>query len=209
MLYERRCRDCKEVKPTEYFGADEDRHDGFAVYCLACMASREAMYSGEKTCTTCGDTKPKHRFNRMLHHSDGLENRCKTCAQAAKRASRKRNPVSAETKRAYANAYRERHAERSRDYGRRRNLAKKFNMSREQYEALLAKQDGKCAICMMPESARNPRTHEVKMLAVDHHHGTSQNRGLLCQSCNTAIGLMGESAERLAAAIEYLKRFED
>jgi hypothetical protein len=42
-------------------------------------------------------------------------------------------------------------------------------------------------------------------LAVDHSHETGAFRGLLCHSCNRAIGLLGDDPARLRAAAEYLE----
>lgn len=63
---------------------------------------------------------------------------------------------------------------------------------------MLERQGGVCAICK--EKPKNGR------LAIDHLHGTDKVRGLLCSPCNTALGLFKDDPERLAAAIEYLKR---
>jgi hypothetical protein len=41
---------------------------------------------------------------------------------------------------------------------------------------------------------------------VDHDHGTGAIRGLLCSSCNQALGQMKERPELLRAAAEYLER---
>jgi len=46
----------------------------------------------------------------------------------------------------------------------------------------------------------------TKILYVDHNHETGVLRGLLCPSCNSAIGLLGESKERFAAAVAYLEK---
>jgi hypothetical protein len=39
----------------------------------------------------------------------------------------------------------------------------------------------------------------------DHDHLTTNLRGLLCSTCNTAIGLIHESVEIAEAIIAYLK----
>lgn len=59
---------------------------------------------------------------------------------------------------------------------------------------------------------RNAHRHECSICAateivyIDHDHQTGKPRGLLCPSCNSAIGLLGESPERFAAALAYLEK---
>jgi hypothetical protein len=65
-------------------------------------------------------------------------------------------------------------------------------------------QDGRCAICLLPETATWKGV--VKMLAVDHDHQTGKIRGLLCAKCNTLAGHSQENLAILRAVIEYLKR---
>lgn len=83
-----------------------------------------------------------------------------------------------------------------------RNLKRKFNLSVDQYNDMLIAQDNKCAICPAEKSSSG------KALAVDHCHTTLEIRGLLCNECNTSIGLMKESIEYLESAIKYLKKFK-
>lgn len=45
-----------------------------------------------------------------------------------------------------------------------------------------------------------------RKLVVDHDHNTGEIRGVLCHSCNTAIGKLGDSVDMLLVAIEYLSR---
>lgn len=72
----------------------------------------------------------------------------------------------------------------------------KYGLSVEEYSRLDREQQGRCAIHRgVPKSG---------MLVVDHDHATGRVRGLLCPSCNTAIGLFRENPNYLRAAIEYL-----
>lgn len=41
----------------------------------------------------------------------------------------------------------------------------------------------------------------------DHCHATGHFRGWLCSSCNTALGLMNDSHERMFRLMRYLDRF--
>jgi hypothetical protein len=85
---------------------------------------------------------------------------------------------------------------------RRWRLQKKFGITPEQYDAMFTTQGGVCAICQSP----NPKGHKFKYLCVDHCHVTKVVRGLLCSSCNTAIGHLGDDLNRLLRAAEYILR---
>jgi hypothetical protein len=74
---------------------------------------------------------------------------------------------------------------------------RKRGMTRTSYLALLQQQRGVCAICKQ-------RCKSGRRLAIDHSHETGRVRGLLCSSCNTAIGLMKEDIQRLSRAARYL-----
>lgn len=69
-------------------------------------------------------------------------------------------------------------------------VAKTYGITGDDYEALLKRQGGKCAICRA-----RPRS---KRLAVDHNHTTGAVRGLLCSRCNHE--LMGSAWDSLAIA---------
>lgn len=58
-----------------------------------------------------------------------------------------------------------------------------------------------CEICKFPGKKRNGIT-------LDHNHKTGKFRGWLCSNCNTAIGLVHESIEKLEAIKQYLIRSE-
>lgn len=94
------------------------------------------------------------------------------------------------------------------DAGRRHAHAMKlkrfYNLTLEQYDAMLEKQGGVCGICGKPETMvlRN----NVSMLTVDHDHVTGQIRGLLCHRCNRGIGLFRDDPEHLRTAAAWLER---
>jgi hypothetical protein len=86
--------------------------------------------------------------------------------------------------------------ERSR---RRSHLKRKYGLTPEQFDALLAAQGGVCGICRGPPTdVRGFRPH------IDHCHRTGRVRGLLCSRCNHGLGAFGDDPERLRRAIVYL-----
>lgn len=84
-------------------------------------------------------------------------------------------------------------------------LRTNYGITLEHYEKLLADQGGVCAICGVVDV-------DGRTLHVDHDHGCCPDRrscgqcirGLLCSSCNTGIGMLGEDAKRLWSAMMYL-----
>ncbi len=73
-----------------------------------------------------------------------------------------------------------------------------FGLSAADYDVMLAKQDGHCAICPAVSDGK-------RRLAVDHDHKTGRVRGLLCGRCNKALGLFDETVTRIEAAARYLE----
>lgn len=84
---------------------------------------------------------------------------------------------------------------------RRTNLRVFYGITEEEYQALYKLQKGRCAIC----------AKRRKVLSVDHVHGQKgieSVRGLLCKECNRAIGALGDTAESVERALNYLKAYE-
>ena len=108
--------------------------------------------------------------------------------------------------------YRKKHYEKYKeeyiDIERTYRLKKDFNLTPDEYDNMLQKQSGLCAICYQPETSKNKRGN-IKKLAVDHNHETGRLRDLLCARCNQAIGLLDENTDRLRAAAVYLERHND
>ena len=79
-------------------------------------------------------------------------------------------------------------------------LKKRFGITLEEFDEMYKTQNGKCLICGVTESCLGHR------LAVDHCHTTGKIRGLLCKSCNTAIGNFKDNINNLKNAIIYLEK---
>src|SRR5271166_6576054 len=83
-------------------------------------------------------------------------------------------------------------------------LKSRFGITLEQYNEMLTKQNGVCAICKQAETHIDKRVNRPRNLAVDHNHITGKVRGLLCFDCNAALGKFNESIELINRAINYL-----
>ena len=88
------------------------------------------------------------------------------------------------------------HKDKAREWWLRRN----YGITQEQFDKMVSDQNGKCAICFS-KPANN------KTLVVDHCHTTEKVRSLLCNNCNTGLGLFKEDVSRLSSAIKYLTDF--
>lgn len=101
---------------------------------------------------------------------------CKPCTQANAQQWMKDNP------------------ERARHHGARY----RSGMSLETIAAMYATQGGLCAICRAVEPV-GKRTH------LDHNHRTMRIRGLLCQNCNMALGMLHDDLDVVRAMVAYLE----
>ncbi len=130
-----------------------------------------------KLCSSCGETKPLTEFHINRAVKSGKASRCKICRCKDQQKYRKARPE--------YYAYRE-WLRRLREYG----------LTENEWLVMLAAQSHKCKIC-----GQQP----VERLCVDHCHQTNVVRGLLCTSCNLALGQFKDSPVLLRNAIKYLE----
>jgi hypothetical protein len=79
----------------------------------------------------------------------------------------------------------------------------RYGLDEEAYNTLITKQKNLCALCSSPPT-------EGKRLAIDHDHKTGRVRGLLCTSCNIALGHVEARSKRglfmyLMKILDYVK----
>lgn len=128
---------------------------------------------------------------------------CKACNRASEKRRQERDP---EAFRVSGNERNRRYkeglpAEEKRTRNRKHNLRKAlltYGLTMEQYETMLASQNGLCAICGGTSNGRSEHLH------IDHDHATGKVRALLCHTCNTGVGLFNDDPELLQKVIAYL-----
>ena len=100
--------------------------------------------------------------------------------------------------------YYEKHKERHLQKGWIKRIRQRFGLTEDRYYEILDAQNRVCAICRGPE--KKTRDGRVQRLCVDHCHETGEVRGLLCHSCNVALGLLRDNPELIRQAAEYVER---
>ena len=128
-----------------------------------------------KTCIGCKEVLTEDKFRQVAKRKDGLAlhyNKCFKEICITQKAVLK-DPV---------------------EYKRWYEILRKYGLTKQDYQDMFQKQQGKCFICQ--ESSNN--------LFIDHCHNTTLVRGLLCRDCNNAIGLLKDDPEILKRALLYL-----
>lgn len=77
-------------------------------------------------------------------------------------------------------------------------VIKSYGITEEEFNSMLEKQDGKCAICGTTDWGKPSPS-------IDHNHRTGKVRALLCNRCNRVLGLAEDSPELLSKMSNYLK----
>lgn len=129
-----------------------------------------------KVCSICKKRRLIKFFCKNMASRDKLNCACKRCV-----------------------AYRQACKPRTRQQQRHSDLKRQYGITLREYNDLLKKQKGGCALCGKTSKQQG------KALAVDHNHKTNKIRGILCSKCNTGIGMLGDTYAQVAKAAKYLK----
>lgn len=135
-----------------------------------------------KRCSKCREEKPLGAFSKNKKSKDGYRPDCKSCRTLLWLTYKEHTPIQQMQKELH--------------------LVRTYGITIEEYHSMLEKQQNRCSCCGQPETT----LHYGKPLplAVDHCHVTGAIRGLLCKSCNQALGLLGEDPERIGAFLKYV-----
>lgn len=174
-------------------------------------ASRYNPTTGTKQCSCCLEEKPASDYSKCARNAGGICAHCKACAKKNNARWRAENKAThrasskawyrANRDRCRANqaAWSAKNKDKIKAHSYRHALNRKYGLTPEQHAAMFEAQDHKCAIC----------GKRAKRLMIDHCHDTGLVRELLCQSCNVAVGLMGDSVQRLRLAIAYIEKHQN
>lgn len=89
---------------------------------------------------------------------------------------------------------------------RDKRLQAEYGITLEEYNTMLSNQGYKCFCCGVHQDdlKTTNNQHGTKRLVVDHCHASGAVRKLLCNRCNTVVGLVEEKIELLQAVERYL-----
>ena len=172
------CTKCKKRKKLKEFYKDKKTKDGYAYWCKKCCKE----YSQNNKEKLAKHRKTYYEKNKEIVKKRALEwsRENKDLVYARKKAKWEDQPLE------------------RKEYQRRMMLKYKYELTIDDYEKLLKKQNNVCAICGCKDKNR-------KNLSIDHCHKTNKIRGLLCCKCNSVLGLCRDNIKLLKSAIKYLK----
>lgn len=140
----------------------------------------------KKWCGRCQRWLPLTHFSANRIKWDGLQERCDECRKTHY------NEVGKFTKTIPPlEVRRQRH---------RIQVIKSYGITEEEFNSMLERQEGKCAICGTTDWGKPSPS-------IDHDHKTGKVRALLCNRCNRVLGLAEDSPELLSMMSNYLKKY--
>ncbi|WP_225878631.1 endonuclease VII domain-containing protein [Spongiactinospora rosea] len=152
-----------------------------------------------RTCSRCKNEKPLTEFHageKKIRKDGSQYVRPRTVCKACVNARRRELALDPTRRQANASYY---HRAKAEDpdrwdflWGKTAKI-RKYGLTPDDLERLRRELGNRCPICMREAS-----------LVMDHDHKTGRLRGLICGTCNTGLGLLGDNIGRLFRAIGYL-----
>lgn len=216
------CRECKRTlegqKATTR--AENKRLSLKALYESMEESSRPLpKVCGNPMCFLAGELQPPENFDTTPIHASGLRMDCRLCELRRRREGDPKESSREYHSRWYqenkdelnkrTKEWRDANPEECRKLHIKRRF-RNYGVTQAWYEAMLAEQNGKCAICGSIDPKGPWNTFHV-----DHNHSCCNRgchacdncrRGLLCSVCNTRLGIL-EKDDWVRKAKVYLKKY--
>ena len=158
-----------------------------------------------KLCSKCKQEKPVIEFYKRSGQKT-YRSACKVCERQGVKDWYQRNKEKAKQK--YRD-WREENIDKVRAY-RKQNRAKhyrqevmrKYGVDEGWFDEQLKKQGGMCECCNRKFAWGDKQTTPH----VDHCHQSGEVRGILCNRCNSVLGLSKDDPNLLSTLAEYLRK---
>lgn len=177
---EKRCGSCRRFLSLASFARDRNRRDGLQPYCRKCVAEDNAARYRRRR---AAEGKP------VREKADVPEGHklCRVCGQIKPHDAWHRNSSASDGLSTRCKACRA-------VQGRQGHLKRRYGITESERDGLISSQGGVCCICLTA-----PAVH------VDHCHKTGRVRGVLCFSCNAALGQFKDRPEAIRRAAAYVE----
>lgn len=146
-----------------------------------------------RTCSICKIEKNKAEFR--VKTNGCLSSFCRECSAAYQKQYQEKNKERLKEKKKHYHS-------QTKEYRRWYTIKKRYGLTKEEYENMLLLQNNKCAIC---ENTKSGHRNTDEMV-VDHCHKTNKVRGLLCNRCNTLLGLIEDNPTFMQNISKYLNK---
>ncbi|CAL9628810.1 hypothetical protein SUDANB105_06029 [Streptomyces sp. enrichment culture] len=176
----KRCTGCGRCLQPTAFARDRNRSDGLQVRCRECVAQYSAAHYRRRREAMGKPVRTK------VDVPPGHK-LCRSCGEVKPHSEWHRNasasdglPTRCKTCRAVQ--------------GRQDHLKRQYGITEAERDALIDSQGGICCICLSAPAAH-----------VDHCHETGRVRGVLCFSCNAALGQFKDRPDAIRRAAAYVE----
>ncbi|KOV91297.1 endonuclease VII [Streptomyces sp. NRRL B-3648] len=166
--------------PLAAFARDRNRRDGLQVHCRECVAEYSAAHYRRR----------REAMGKSVREKADVpagHKLCRNCGQVKAHSEWHRNATASDGLSTRCKACRA-------ALGREDHLKRAYGITRTERDLLVASQGGVCCICLAA-----PPAH------VDHCHETGRVRGVLCFSCNAALGQFKDQPEAIRRAAAYVE----
>ncbi|MEU4875427.1 endonuclease VII domain-containing protein [Streptomyces sp. NPDC021608] len=176
----KRCGKCGRRLLLAAFARDRNRSDGLQAHCRECVAEYSAAHYRRRQ-------EAKGRTVRESVVVPPGHKLCRTCGEVKPHGEWHRNATASDGLSTRCKVCRA-------VQGRQDHLKRQYGLTEAERDELIASQGGVCCICL----TALPRH-------VDHCHETGRVRGVLCFSCNAALGQFKDRPEAIRRAAAYVE----
>ncbi|MER5212709.1 endonuclease VII domain-containing protein [Streptomyces sp. NPDC002838] len=172
----KRCSRCKESKPRAAFAANRAARDGPQAYC------REGWAEYHQARQLAKGKNVRPRVQTPEGHKF-----CRGCGEIKPHSEWHRNATASDGLSTSCETCRA-------SKGRAGHLERQYGITEADRDELISSQAGVCRICLAAPAAH-----------VDHCHNTGRVRGVLCFSCNAALGQFKDRPDVIRRAAAYVE----